>query len=320
MGTILTCDTDAAWSDLRRKHVTSTRIADIAGLGYNSALATYHWYISGMENGDNKFMRWGRRLQDDIAEEYELQTGLKLSNPPRFMRHDTHEWVGSSFDYFANQGKPWLPSHRQATIVEVKTGTWASGKWGPPGTDQIPEGYLLQCQWQMLVAGLPSAEVAVLFMDTRDFGIYPVPRDDGLIETLVDLGHTFWLRVCNRQPPDPDWEHPDTGAVIRRLYGGVENRTVELTPEDDALLDGILESRIARDNCDAEASKMESMLLERVGDAACGAFPSGRKLTRRQVHRKSYVVSETTWIGTNLGALLKERKKADAGQTDSIHN
>jgi predicted phage-related endonuclease len=78
--------------------------------------------------------------------------------------------------------------------------------WGEPGTDEIPEEYVLQVQHGMLVVAarfditIEVADVAVL-IGLDDYRQYEVPADRELQEMLVDEERDFWRRVQSGDAP-----------------------------------------------------------------------------------------------------------------------
>lgn len=97
-------------------------------------------------------MEWGLRLEPAIAEAYSERTGLDLSSPS-LCRHPQYPWMLASIDRLVS-GPP--------KVVELKTASpFAAGEWGDPGTDEIPESYLIQVQHQLAVCGLQVADVAL---------------------------------------------------------------------------------------------------------------------------------------------------------------
>lgn len=99
-------------------------------------------------------------------------------------------------------------------VVEAKCS--AFGKWGDPGTDQIPSRYLVQTQHQMMVADAQVAYVPVLLMQLGVMEMYVVERDDELIGEIRDEDLQFWndhVRTGQRPDGEPD---PELIARIER--------------------------------------------------------------------------------------------------------
>ena len=79
-------------------------------------------------------------------------------------------------------------------VFEIKS-TGNSDGWGKPMTAEIPDHVNAQVQWQMHITKLDHAWIAALC--SNDFGgmtfaLYTVARDQGLIDSIVDIVNCFW--------------------------------------------------------------------------------------------------------------------------------
>ena len=92
----------------------------------------------------------------------------------------------------------------ESVVVEVKCPAWrASRDWGEPGTDQVPEYYWPQLQWEMGVTGLKKAHAVAFFGD--ELNVYVVDFDNDVFEGLVRVAEDFWRNhVTKRVPPSID--------------------------------------------------------------------------------------------------------------------
>lgn len=147
-------------------------------------------------------MRWGLVLEPVIAEEYSLQTGRKLWTPEQVYHHPLHDFLVGSPDRLVI-GEP--------RGVEVKTANgFMASEWGPAGTDQVPQHYLIQCLHYMAVTGLRVWDLAVL-IGGSDFRIYTIRWDDEAGSQLVAALCAWWDRhmVQGIEPPamrgDVEW-------------------------------------------------------------------------------------------------------------------
>ena len=94
----------------------------------------------------------------------------------------------------------------QSRIVEVKTAGMFGplrGNWGPPGTDEIPEHYLLQVHAQLACSG---ADVAYVYALLGGLGLmsYEVKADKELQERLHAKLAIWWARHVVEREPVPD--------------------------------------------------------------------------------------------------------------------
>jgi putative phage-type endonuclease len=134
-------------------------------------------------------MRWGNILQGPVIQEYASQTGRTARTfDNELVKDPKHEWMFASPDGIAGD-----------RLIEAKTARTREG-WGEPGTDQVPDGYVLQVQHLMVVTALPVADIPVLFGGS-DFAIYTVQADPEIQQYVVDAEHDFWFDHVRRGIP-----------------------------------------------------------------------------------------------------------------------
>lgn len=88
-------------------------------------------------------------------------------------------------------------------LLEIKTKSWHTFKdFGAPGTDQMPDGILLQTLWQMAVIGAERCDVAVL-VDGREFQMFRNTYNEELLTAVQDRVYDFWTRyvLTDTEPP-----------------------------------------------------------------------------------------------------------------------
>jgi predicted phage-related endonuclease len=176
-------------------------------------------------------------------------------------------------------------------LIEIKTvndRSFSSGGWGEDGTDEIPEYYLAQVQWQMYVTGadhvrlvafvasadtmkllasMAKSGAAVQFLVDAVLSIglheYVVYRSDALIADMVEAAGEFWRRhIIDREPV------PDYGRMID------DGKTVQATADDEMLLASFKAARIRLGEAEEHAEKLANDVKNRIGSASAiaGAF------------------------------------------------
>jgi putative phage-type endonuclease len=145
----------------------------------------------GVPTEDREPMRWGRILEQPIRQEYAERTGRIVRVPDGLIRHPQHDWMLATVDGVTDDGR----------LVEIKTARSADG-WGEPGTDEVPQAYLIQVQHYLTVTALSVADVAVL-IGGQDYRQYEIQADPELQAMIVESEAEFWDRVQNGTPPDP---------------------------------------------------------------------------------------------------------------------
>lgn len=278
--------TREAWLLERRKGLCSTDAAAVAGL---SAWRTpLHVFLDkrGLlpPTPVSQEMRWGTLLEPTIALAYQEETGLELMPPPRLIRSDRHPWMLASLDRLTADG---------SRIVELKTSRTAQG-WGDPGTDEIPQQYLLQVQHQLCTAGLELADVAVL-IGGSDFRIYHLQRHEALLSSLVEIESRFWEDCQAGVPPEPDWQHPRTAELVIHLHGIQKGKVISLGLQEQVWAETYLSLGEQIRDLEGHRDQLKARMLYAMGEAAQAKL-SGLTLVRQSIRRKSYTVPESQYI------------------------
>lgn len=185
------------WLQARTTGIGGSDVAAILGLStWKTPLAVYQEKRGEIPpQPDNSAMKWGRYLEPVVRQAYADETGREVRVPTELIRHPLYDHMIANLDGVAGGGTELV------RIFEAKTARTADG-WGEPGSDEIPQPYLLQVQHYMEVTGVTVADVAVL-IGGSDFRLYEVPADRELQEMLIDAEAEFWERVKKAEPPEP---------------------------------------------------------------------------------------------------------------------
>jgi putative phage-type endonuclease len=162
---------------------------------------------------------FGRLLEPVVRDEYARRTNRVVEHGPHLkLRHERHPFI---------IGHPDGLVKSERLGYEGKTARTDRG-WGEPGTDQIPQEYLIQVQHYLLITGYVAWDVAVL-IGGQGFRIYHVEPDLELHEMIIEAEADFWARVERGDAPAPDWKSPHTLSAIRRLFPGTNGETIPAT-------------------------------------------------------------------------------------------
>lgn len=202
--------------------------ADIAALlGLEDAFGSPYsvWYAKTheLEIEETDAMRWGRLLEPLLVEEYQRHDagGMVIGTQ---CHHTFKPWpvASATLDAVAIAG---------SDPVAVETKTTRDYKW-----DEVPAPYQAQVQWQMGIAGLKEAHVAVLFKPVTRFEVFSVPFDEDVFGRMIELARKFWTdHVLTGIPPEADghpattealarWEAMDEVVDISHLAGSLRER------------------------------------------------------------------------------------------------
>ncbi len=272
------------WLAQRRTGVGSSDAAALCNLSPfegDTPLGVYLDKLGLRQKAETPEMAWGTLKEDLVARAFASETGLAVLPSPGLLRHPHHTWMLATPDRL-------LPTEQ--AVLEVKCTGRADG-WGLPGTDEVPEHYLLQVQHQMAVLGAGQAYLAVL-IGHADFRWYAVPRHQALIDRLIAIEAAFWKHVERRQPPEMDWSHPDTPRLVELLWRPDPARSVDLPAEALWHADEYVRLGSEARALEKERERHKAQLLVQLQEAGVGRLPDGREVVRSTYTKKTYHVAE----------------------------
>lgn len=278
--------------ELRLKGVGGSEAGVVAGRSERmSALELYHVKRGELApeaaEADGGLLAWlGHEVEPVLARWYEREVGCKVRRPRATRRHRELDWMLGHPDAFAVGRKRG---------IEFKMRARAEG-WGLPGTDQVPDDVLLQCQHYLALFPRIEAWEPVALIRGTEIRRYEVPRDQGLIDALIDVEGEFVHRVATGQPPDLDYDHRTAVALQARLHPGTDGRAIELPPEALAWHEVLADAKAHISRYEKVADAAKAHLLELMGDAAIGFLPDGSAYHRKEVHRGAYQVEATSYV------------------------
>lgn len=169
--------------------------------------------------------------------------------------------------------------------VEVKT----SGLFGPamagfgnPGTDELPERYLIQATVHLMCAMRNLCHVPVV-LGGKGYQMYVVQRNADLVAAIAEKVALFWQKVQADIPPD-GWPSIDVARMIRRTEGKrlmIDVGPVQRWREAESI------AKEAKD----KAEQAKAAVLATLGDAEIGESPLGIVTVIKGI-RKAYTVAE----------------------------
>ena len=189
---------DIQWHIRRRFGIGGSDVGAILGVNPYKTAHDVWLEKTGRElpadlSGNDAVMA-GTLFEDAVAKFYEIREGktVRRWNDTRF--HPTMPWLAGNVDRIV-QG--------ERRILECKTaGVYAKG-WGEPGTDEVPESYLLQVMHYMAVWGYQHADLAVV-IGGQKYAKYSFQFDAELFDSVAEILHDFWFNnVIADVPPSP---------------------------------------------------------------------------------------------------------------------
>ncbi len=281
---------------LRSKGIGASEIACVVGLHpTRSAFDLWLAKTGQVEQEDfasNPRVRWGRLLEQAIAQGYAIETNREI------------EW----FDKTILGRHPYQVLTPDAFVVhepigvDCKNVAWdQAGKFGEPGTAEVPDRIALQCHWSL--SALPERErwdVAALF-GGHNLKVYIVVRDEEVEAMLVEAGERFWVdHVLNGKAPEIT-ATDSTLEWLKKRFPDNDGALRTPTLEEEDLLNCY---RLADEEFDiAEKNKkdLEARLKFAIAESE-GFIWSGGTVTFKKVRGgpRSYVVPDHRRLHKNF--------------------
>jgi putative phage-type endonuclease len=266
-----------------------------AALGLSSFKTTFELWLEktgqlpAVDLDDVERIRFGKLMEAPIADEYEHRNNVKLRRRNQILRNPAYPWMLANIDRQIEGQRCGLE------IKNVDGMAYRMGDWGEPGSDEIPEPYLLQCLHYLVVTGFDEWRLAACIGGNR-LETFVIHRDHELEEMLIDGEHEFWQRVQTRQAPEPDYAHETTVKVLKRLYPGTDGSEIQFGPD-------IEQWHTVKQQADALAKRYSDVsegaknhLLIAMGEAAIARLPDGSAYRRKLITRKAYSVEEASYM------------------------
>lgn len=230
----------ASWLERRRTGIGGSDVAAILGISpYRTALDVYLDKTGASQPiADSEPMYWGRRLEDVVAQEWQLRTGRKVQRVNSILR-GAEPWMLANIDRaIVAEGSRARTDDtgvlRGAVgVIECKTASaYAAADWdGLDGSDALPVHYAAQGVWYLAVTGLDVCEFAALIGGQR-FVQRRVERDEETIRGIVEQVREFWFaHVVAGVPPEPL-----TAADAAKLWAKDRGDLIDIDQNTDLLV------------------------------------------------------------------------------------
>jgi len=180
--------------------------------------------------------------------------------------------------------------------IEAKTGGLCGplvGEWGEEWTDDVPDQYFIQCQFQMACGAFDSVYLPAL-LGGRGRVMYRIARNDHTIEMMMKDLLRFWSENILGGVA-PAMAKPSEETISRIIR--VPNKTIDI---DSACVDrwaAAREDRLAAEKVEEDA---KNKMLGELMDAEEGLLGDGRRLTYFETHRKGYQVAPCSYRSPRL--------------------
>lgn len=265
------------WLEQRRKGIGGSDAAAIMGLNpWKSTIDVWldktGQYEEKEEKGTNEKTYWGNVLEDVVAKEFSIRTGLKVRRKNAILQHKDYPFMLANVDRFI--------VGERAGLECKTTGQFAAKEWD----NGIPVYYNLQVQHYMAVTGYPLWYVAVL-IGGQEFRWYTVQRDEELIKELIQKEVEFWHMVENNIMPPLDGSEASS-EILKKLYPQAEEgKQIDLPFDAFELIQKLDEITEKEKEITYQKDEIVNKLKEMLGDAEQGQV-HGRIVTWRNYATK----------------------------------
>jgi putative phage-type endonuclease len=275
---------DADWLQLRRESgVGASESPTITGLSpYGSTVKIYGQKLGLLDADDEtEVMRWGKKLEPLILDEYFDETGRKVLTTGVLLQSIEHPFLIATPD-----GEQEAEDHDGPGIVQVKnTGRVADWKEGPP------LDVWAQMQHEMAVCG-HAWGTAVALLDRGQLRWADVRRDDDYIEqTLIPRCSEFWRFVTERLPIPPHWidaRDETVEAILKMFPERAAGVTVELPGEFFDIHQRLREAVGEQELAEAAVETLKNRIRLAIGEASFGRLADGTTYSYKTHTRPVY--------------------------------
>ena len=246
------------WLRARKTGIGASESAAILGLSsFKSPYAVWADKISDElpAREETARQRWGHKLEAVIAEEFESESGVLVSDPGLYTVYYGEHHMLCTPDRLTMDGG----------VLEIKTAgidrtkDWESGP---------PLAYQVQVQHQIACVGSTHGYLAVL-IGGSDFRWFRLERNQKFIEALERQVDTFWAMVTTRTPPVIDG-HASTRDALSHLHPADDGSTVMLDELYAGIARELVRTKAEAKELDSKVAALENQLRAAIGDATFG--------------------------------------------------
>ncbi len=269
----------------RRKGLGGSDASAVVGLSkYATPLDIYLDKTTDVVKETTEAMRRGTILEPFVRSLYEKETGHTVQEICQTERHKEHTFMLANLDGV-------LPSER--ALVEFKTANYTTKKnWGTPGSDEIPQEYLIQVSHYAAVMDIDTVHIGVLFGDETlfksfrvlqdfqrtygcdlpldyigvDFSIYTYQRNRELERKLINKERSFWFdHVEKRIAPSPQAGNIDD---LLKAYPVAEDQTVQVGEEEARKIQELADLKQKKKEIEDQEEAIKASVVSLFGSAS----------------------------------------------------
>ncbi|MFC4712266.1 YqaJ viral recombinase family protein [Planococcus dechangensis] len=246
------------WLEQRKKGIGGSDVSAIAGLNkWKSPVGVYLEKLgqSPEEDTAGEAAYWGNVMEDIVAQEFTIRTGIRVRKRNAILQHPKHSFMLANVDRLIVGKEEGL---------ECKTASeYLRGEWED---EEVPAAYLLQCQHYMAVTGYKAWHIAVLVGGNK-FIHKKIERDEELIQYLIDIEEDFWVNHVLAEEP-PVFDGSDASSNLLKALYPEENPTseIKLGKDVEQMLDAIDQLNEDMKICKTQKQEYENQIKAMMGE------------------------------------------------------
>jgi predicted phage-related endonuclease len=247
-------------------------------------LAVYEAKVTGYSQEDNDWLRWGRDMENPVANMYADRSGRLVTDlgATTFQYHPDVPFLAATLDRRVDVKKaeyrPGALEVKNTDVPGFKPETWAADN--PDLLYAIVQNQVqMACtgwDWGSIVGKFPFYQIA--WFDQE--------RNNEFLDEVYPALEDFWKCVVDKTPPQVE-SHRDL-EVVKRLWPAASGETVALDNETQALVGAWEAAKGWRKHDNETVEAVEAKLRAAIGDATWGALPDGTFLSLKTTKRKGY--------------------------------
>lgn len=186
------------WLAVRRGGIGGSDVAAILGVDENRGPLKVWYEKAGYEEPETERMRWGKRLEQAIAEGFEEETGLSTMVPAGTYASLDHPWALANPDRWAVENGVVLGP------VELKNkGEFVADEW--EDVDEAPHQPATQGHWYRGVCGHQRGSWVVALVGGNRLRVFFQPTSAELTAEMFRLCGEWWQRhIVEGERPKAD--------------------------------------------------------------------------------------------------------------------
>ena len=239
----------------RKEFIGGSDIAAVMGMSrWKTPLQLWAEKTGQIEQADlssNEAVQLGTELEDFVAKKFERETGLSVRRSPKIYIHDNYLFMRCQVDRLVTGTDE---------LLECKTcSAWKEKEWDG---EEIPQEYILQVMWQLMITGRSVGHIAVL-IGGQKFRYKKIEADKELFKSMTEAAVSFWKMVEEGTPPMANANDND---FLVQLYPN-SNEEIQLVEELNNSIKHLQELKMHRDNMEEEIDTVEAKIKEVIKDS-----------------------------------------------------